>query len=493
MNESELREKQVRLHEIELVLLTILVVAAIIFMAFVVSFTVRGATETIIPTVREVDPGTFGGAIEDLREADNTRMSALEEDVTASLNQIRWLKPNGDAGPNEWGEGGTSGCAPATLEYCYVDDDPVHDGNTTILYRSAAEVEGTIQATFTMGDLPITDVSIDSVTEWSVVRKNQSAGVFYTIRISVSGTDCTGFSPVLTQAFANYSAAVADVCGGSGWTAAQVNLANTEHLSQCPCIGNPLDTFTATGLTVQYDDRDQQLGAYLNFTNIPCPGGCDYVLRFEGYEDLLSESAFLQVFGDAGWETILTLATGGDSAFTYPVPAEYADSGSIFFRLIDSVSNEETGETVYLDLFVLDVTVQGNPGIGLSLVEISCTYSWPSSSIRCSVVERIDPRNIEGRIWTVDGEVVAQGTPGSMEIAHPTGISGLAPFKREWNVTFKAVLTTGAAITDSAIVTADTRLLWIVYGIVVLIPVAAIIRKIRPTRASSEPPKREER
>jgi len=246
----------------------------------------------------------------------------------------------------------------------------------------------------------------------------------------------------------------------------------------------------AGDVLARIDDRDYQVAAYFNFTSLPGVGGYDYVLNYEGYEDLAAESASLQILRDGTWTTIASLAVGADAAATYTILPEESDDGTVRFRVIDSVTDEETGESVYMDLFTITATPQDFPR-GFDPVTIECSFAWPASRIRCAATERVNEQFIAGRIWVVNGEVVAEGAHVERVLDWDTGVWELRPAFVRYDVTYYVVTPAGNRITARDDALLDTSWLWALYLILLIALLGAAVARHRPAPKKSEPPRKE--
>lgn len=442
------------------------------------------AEELVYPTSVVAAPGVLTNGIAAVQTSDDDRASTAEADTTANLNALAWLKPNGDVSVNQL----AVGCLQAASWGC-VDDDPVHDGNGTYLVSAVSRV-----AYHSLADWPgPSDVTFDSVTRWHWIRGNGTTQQIDTnIRVETPLNACTPSSLSLTQAFANYSATEATVCiTGVAWTATTID--DITILSATAAIRYNVTT-TAAGLTVQYDDRDFNVAMYLNFTSLPSPGGYDYVLDYEGYEDLLTETAALQVLRDGGWTTIATMAAGADATGTYTVLAEESDTGSVSFRIIDSSTDEETGESVYVDLFRITATPHTIVDPGGNVLQVTCAFAWPDMDLRCRAKENLDPAFVTLRVWFIDGVEVARSEDSAfVSLVWDVGEPAYAPFTKTYNVSFRVVTTGGGFLEDSVFVVADTSWLWAVYALVAFVIVALLFRRVRWEKPKGEgPPPRKE-
>ena len=477
--------------------LSVVACALVLMSALPLAFpSASAASETVYVSSVEAGPGTISGGTASLASSDDSRVTATEADVTANLNAIAWLKPNGDTDPNNWDQSGD--CLPlvmGTSQYECVVDDPVQDGNATYL-SADAPLALSAESEWTHGDWPLgTDVTFDSVSVWSWVRANSTTydvlDILLTEDLTWSIVCLPVLTPTLTQAFANYSRTYTAACvGGGAWTLSQVN----DLSSKIDQSGSaqPGEAVTASGITVQYDDRDYQVAAYFNFTSLPGVGGYDYVLNYEGYEDLAAESASLQILRDGTWTTIASLAVGADAAATYTILPEESDDGTVRFRVIDSVTDEETGESVYMDLFTITATPQDFPR-GFDPVTIECSFAWPASRIRCAATERVNEQFIAGRIWEVDGKVIEEGPHVLTTFDWFVGVNGFLPQNRVYVVNYTIVTIDGDRFSDTENVVADTRILWLVYLLVILVPIVIYVKRHPPKKQPSEPPPRSEK
>ncbi len=172
---------------------------------------------------------------------------------------VVWLKPNGDAPPAaDWSHAGSSGCVPSTVKFCYIDDDPASDLNSTILFSMGG---ATGVANFTLEDLPFGDFTVTSVTVFAWSRTNATdpggaAGFDYNVSLYVPAGRCTAIvDPHLTLAFVNVSSPILSCPGGpSALDRASINSAVLQLHLNCInlCPGDPV-TVTAAGLVVEYE------------------------------------------------------------------------------------------------------------------------------------------------------------------------------------------------------------------------------------------------
>lgn len=229
------------------VLLCVLVLATLA-VAYVPSRS-SALTVTYSPSAETVARGTSTGFANEAYDD-----SATDTKTEGGTTRSAWLKPNGDVST------GWSKTATCLSHFACVNDDPVHDGNTTIITSPSASLTDSFEhENFT----PSASV-IDSVTAWTVARENATLSQTYTFSAG-HPTTCANLPslvPVLTQALTNYSTATyATNCQSTAWTVANLNALVTIHDSSLGDGTNPI-TSTATGITVAYRND-----FYVDFTS----------------------------------------------------------------------------------------------------------------------------------------------------------------------------------------------------------------------------------
>lgn len=455
-----------------------IVVSALVLASLAVVVRPSSAAFTFLPATIAAAPGTVSGTVDRLYSSDDVRVTWSEADPTNLVATNRWLKPVGDGSPLEFGEGGASGCAPATVEYCYVDDDPVHDGNTSFLFTTGSAVQSSRHE---VTDVP-TDITVTGLTVWVVARKNSSANDGFTYGLTTTGGDCTQNDPSLTEAFGNYSSLVLgcpDALTGTIVNSARVKL-STPGCTPLPCpIGQ---TVTAEGLTISYTDRDYQVAAYVNFTDVQ--GFSGYDLDFEGSTSLSGETLELQVLQSGGYVTVVApFLSASETAGQYNLdPARDVLDQAVSFRIIDSSTNDETGESFQLDAFAIAATSDGGgSGPGQAGEEgffrVRCEPRL--TTVWCSVALDPAPPGIRIRQtrWSTQGNVVVVDGEA---LKHDATIPQFTFPKGNLTVSVSVLLTTGIRVDLERTERVDhTWIVAILLVVVVVIPLGLLFRRVR--------------
>lgn len=322
----------------------------------------QAATQELTPATLTVSPGTLTGSVADIRVSDNVRASVAEADVTAGLDLTRWLKPTSASGVISWTPYNDPTCSdPDDLsQWRCVDDDPLTDGNSSIVVATGT----TALVRFGVQDFsgPY-DVTFDSLTAFAWGRRNTTDPT-WDITIWWSSTqECNRVTQAPTPVFANYSSAETAFCGpgGGAWTSAQINDSFAGMRRQA--ASGPAITVTAAGLVAQYDDRDYQTVATITFTGVE--GGSPTVF-WEGSR-VGTETFSLQVQRPGPvWDTICsdcfetTEGTAAQAAFD---GSNTIIDGTVTFRIIDNDLSDDVQSTLSLDWVGLSViTAAGDTG-----------------------------------------------------------------------------------------------------------------------------------
>lgn len=451
------------------------------------------AEEILLPTV-EAGPGTAAGVPGVLGASDDVRVTGTEADATANLDAVSWLRPNGDRTDAGSWVSSPSDCdvgIGGTAEYECLDESPTNDGNTTILFNNALPTPGNqILSEHDYPSFTPTDVTFDFVTVFNWVRQNGTGTFDFSYGIGDSNANCALIPALTSQGFVNVSDTSVNSCNGSSWTVALVNSAFSRI--RVGDGGAQTGTVTSSGLVVQYDDRDQQLALYLNFTNLPSPGGYDYRLEWEASESLASETASLQVLRDGVW-TLLAAVPTSESLATYEVqPSEYA-GGTARFRIVDDTATEETAESVAVDVFRIVATPRSITDPGANALRVDCAVA-PAlfrNELRCTATEGFNASIVRARTWYVDGRIVETPDEFGTHLFHDVG-PGFVPTAHTWNVTYEVLLADGSVLAKSASATLDTSWLWAAYVLVLLLAGVAGALEVQPRRPRQEPPRRSE-
>lgn len=132
-----------------------------------------------------------------------------------------------------------------------LNETPVNDENTTIVVALTGSVHVDVRLQNLSASLSIG--TIYSVSQWVWARKNSSGDPQFTISFLSASGGCGGYSPSLTQAFANYSTTISDPapCGSnSTWTRDDVD----NLVYRLSVAGGPTSdtTITSAGILVTY-------------------------------------------------------------------------------------------------------------------------------------------------------------------------------------------------------------------------------------------------
>ena len=111
--------------------------------------------------------------------------------------------------------------------------------------------------------------------------------------------------------------------------------------------------------------------------------------------------------------------------------------------------------------------------------------------LRCEATERMDLNFIAGRIWVVNGEVVAEGAHVERVLDWDTGVWELRPAFVRYDVTYYVVTPAGNRITARDDALLDTSWLWALYLILLIALLGAAVARHRPAPKKSEPPRKE--
>lgn len=208
--------------------------------------------------------GTSDNAVGNLQGADGA-LNVMTE--TGTLHSPgAWLKPNGNAAPNNF----LAKTICSASHFTCVNDDPVHDANTTYVVGAAGQVNK--HENYTTTDWAISATIINSVTQFTWVRDNVSGGgpglgIDYQLWIEDGTTQCPSSSGnTLSGVFVNLTVVNPLACSGGSWTVAKVNALTQQHQKG----GNlALDDFTITsvGVVVAYTDTFY-IDAVFNFVGV---------------------------------------------------------------------------------------------------------------------------------------------------------------------------------------------------------------------------------
>lgn len=166
-------------------------------------------------------------------------------DVTA------WLKPDADAGPNDWAVSNPfETCVPPPCpEFAAIDDDPIHDGLNSYIAGGADNAV----SKYGLRDVPA-GVTVLGVGVFAWAKLNVTGSTTYSFRVEIAGQPCVTVTPILTTAFANYSTGpdLVVVCD----SVTEINSALLVHdLAGCAMPACRTDVVvTASGATVLYTE-----------------------------------------------------------------------------------------------------------------------------------------------------------------------------------------------------------------------------------------------
>jgi hypothetical protein len=456
------------------------------------------AVTTFGPTTVQAAPGTVSGGTGPLVASDDVRTTVSEADVTAVSDARAWLTPNTDDAAG-WAQVNSDPLCPAGVaHWCRLDESPTNDGNTTVVASGTASGVVDVYQLSNWGDTPF-DIANIEVSGFVWARRNQSADPSAVISVAREGGSwCAGTGFPLNQAFTNTSTAgELTPCGGPGdllpWTAEELDLAALRVIKNA--LTN-IATMTATGLVVQYDDSDFQVVAYINFTGA---SGYSPVLRYEGSRSLSgSDTLQLQVNRDGPdsnpdvWVTLVGNFLGasetGASVTLEPVDIQ---GGSAQLRVVDTVTDAETGGSFALDQFVIDTQEDEDPNIGggdaTVRAKFRCEYVWYFRGFSCVSHWPADPVRVPRppyfRWWleAPDGAMVASADGASVWLS-----TGWIPWDvsvTRYKVTIQVFRTDTVTGADASFVVADipiesNNFAWIPTYVLIFL-IAAVTTQLR--------------
>jgi hypothetical protein len=474
------------------VLVTVLLVALALSPALLAG-PARAQDETFAPSTVEADPGTLSGAAAELVASDDVKVTISEEDYPASPVTIASMYMPTGTGAGEFDF--RFGCAIGVgLSWDCVDEIPVNDGNTSYILSAATSDFANFGYSAWVGPV---DMTIAGVSTFMWFRKNQPAAAGFSLQLMDSTGSCVAGVPLETLAFANFTTALATTaCDGvTAWTVALIDSTTTAIAKSG--ISGP-GTVTSVARVVEYSDRDYQVVAYANFTQLS-GSGWDYRLEWEGASSLSGETLALQVDRGGTWTTIASpfLSSPPDGTGSYTIAAEESDAGAVRFRIVDSSTSDETGESFALDVLRVVATRHSGPGNDPSrALRVTCAFSWPYMAILCGADELLPAGSITTRAWSVNGVVVqaTNASDGSGRTLQWTVAEGpWAPLPLNYSVVYTVWLGPAVRIDSRPTYAAwDGTWLWAVYLLVVIIVAIGLLLRVKPPRGpKAEPPKRE--
>lgn len=190
--------------------------------------------------------------------------------------------------------------------------------------------------------------------------------------------------------------------------------------------------------------------------------------------DLLAAGVIVET-----WSGDITSGT----AITLTSAARPSGSITVLVTLAGNNAGTPTLEAVSLDTG--PPTLEGGHG-DLRAVTLKCAVS--GNRLRCVATERMNESFIAGRIWEVDGDVVAEGPQVQPVLDWDTGVPGYVPAYKTYRVTYYIVTTAGDRLTARDDAVLDTSWVLAAYGIFGFLIVGAVFARQKLRRQPSEPP-----
>jgi hypothetical protein len=401
---------------------------------------------------------------------------AQDDSVTDTLTEggtsaLRWLKPTADVDADTWLQ---SGCAAS--HFACIDDDPVHDANTT--YLTTTNVAQLIER-FELENWPGPyTLTIDTATVFGWARTNTTpADLDWDLSISTPGGSCTLLTPSLTLAYANYSLAYTQACGvGEGvFTSAILN--GTRLWEICGSTPNTGCTVTASGLVVNYRDT-----FYVDFSaEFPGIPSDATGLRL-AYECTTTDETTTLTATHLGASvgSVTCDGTGRELALN-------GDSGVVTVSFASPGQTDGTASTIAFDLLVVAAETSGGGGGGPGDEDFFLLDCHPGfTDVACTLALRQpSPPGLYLREtrWLVQGHIV---TVEGDALEHEAHVPQWTFPKGNLTVRVAVVLSSGISTEIEHVFPVDlTWVIAIVLLLVVAVPLLLLVRRIRRRRRRS--------